>query len=84
MDWIKVLLEIKNKLSLHGYGMTVKRLNDAQMILGTPGEIYLEVMGELLKLRRESCPEYELVKMEVEELIRYGRSINYLGVEDVS
>lgn len=77
MDWIKKVVLIKKKLSLHGYNDVASRITNAQMVLGTPGEMFLEVMNELLNLKKHSPDTYQIVENEVQELIEYGKSINY-------
>ena len=82
MNWIEKVVTIKQTLSQHGHAATAARITAAQMVLGTPGEMYLEVMNELLRIRRASPDEYQLIEPEVNELIQYGRSINYFHARD--
>lgn len=77
VDWIATLNQIKQKLLNRGCGQTVDRLIEAQMVLGTPGEMYIEVMNELLDIKRKSPSEYEIIEKEVEQLLEYGRSLKY-------
>lgn len=77
MDWLKKVLEIKQKLSDNGHTDIANRITDAQMILGTPGEMYLEVMGVLLDVKKNGGKELKLIQHDIEELLNYGRSINY-------
>jgi hypothetical protein len=79
MDWIATLSLIKEKLQMTGYDQTGNRIIEAQMILGTPGEMYIEVMNELLDLKRRSPREYEIVEIEVEQLLDYGKSLKYFN-----
>jgi hypothetical protein len=79
MNWIKKLLEIKETLSIHGFDDIVDRITHAQMVLGTPGEMYLEVMNELLAIRKERPDAYSVIETEVSQLLDYGRSINYFN-----
>ena len=82
MDWIQTLGQIKNKLEQHGYVDSVARIIDAQMVLGTPGEMYLEVMNVLLSIKRESDKEHEIIKQEVSQLLEYGKSLNFFNPEE--
>lgn len=77
MDWLKKVLEIKQKLSDNGHTYIVNKITDAQMVLGTPGEMYLEVMGVLLDVKKNGGKELKLIHHDIEELLNYGRSINY-------
>jgi len=79
MNWIELVNQIKDKLSQFGYKDTAIRITAAQMVLGTPGEMYLEVMNELLNIKKHSPNEYELIEKEVDQLLEYGRSINYFN-----
>lgn len=49
------------------------------MVLGTPGEMYLEVMNELLSLKENSAEEFRLIEDEVRKLLDYGKSIGYFN-----
>lgn len=77
MDWIVTLNVIKEKLQSAGYAESVNRIVEAQMILGTPGEMFIEVMNELLDLKNRSVSQYELIAKEVNELLEYGKSLKY-------
>lgn len=79
LNWIESIVLIKEKLSRHGYKKAVDRINEAQMVLGTPGEMYLEVMNELLNLQQDSAEEFRLIEDEVRKLLDYGRSIGYFN-----
>lgn len=76
MDWIKTVVSIREKLAIHGFHDTVEKLTEAQMILGTPGEMYLEVMHELTLLKNRAPAEYQLIEEEVNALVNYGKTIN--------
>ena len=75
MNWIE-------KLSQHAYADIAAGITAAQMVLGTRGEMTLEDMNELLRVRRHSPVEYKLIEMEVNELIQYAESINYFHLRD--
>jgi hypothetical protein len=77
MNWIAKVVSIKEKLTQHGFIERVAKINRALLVLGTPGEMYLEVMAQLVAIKNESPKEFELIENEVNELIEYGRSINY-------
>lgn len=77
MDWIATLNRVKEKLQMNGYDQTVNRIIDAQMVLGTPGEMYIEVMNELMDVRKRLPQEYKIIEQEVEQLLDYGKSLNY-------
>ena len=77
MDWIQVLDVIKARLEAYGYTDTVNKLIDAQLILGTPGEMYMEVMNELVELKHAFPDQYGLIKNEIQSLLDYGKSIGY-------
>lgn len=79
MDWIATVVSIRNKLTEHGFSDTASRITEAQMVLGTPGEMYLAVMNELLHIRKNHTTEYQLIEREVNELLDYGKSINYFN-----
>ena len=77
MDWIATLNRVKEKLQMNGYDQTINRIIDAQMVLGTPGEMYIEVMNELMDVRKRLPQEYKIIEQEVEQLLDYGKSLNY-------
>ena len=77
MNWIAKVVSIKDKLTQHGFTDRVEKINRALLVLGTPGEMYLEVMAVLVAIKKDSPKEFELIENEVNELIAYGRSINY-------
>lgn len=82
MDWIATVGSIKNKLTAHGFNDTASRITEAQMVLGTPGEMYLEVMNVLLYIKKNHTAEYQLIEREVNELLDYGKSINYFNARE--
>ena len=77
MDWINTLSTIKKKLGERGYQKSVDKIIEAQMCLGTPGEMYLEVMNVLLAMRNSGSDDYLVIKDEVNALLDYGKSIRY-------
>ena len=78
MDWINKIEIIISKLEEFGYFESIDKINDAKMILGTPGEMYMEVLTILLNIKNKNGDEYKLISKEIEELISYGNSINYI------
>lgn len=77
MNWIEKVVSIKDNLLQHGYVESVERITQAQLVLGTPGEMYLEVMHELVSIKKNFPEQFQLIKNEVKELIEYGKSLNY-------
>ncbi len=78
MNWIDQINAIRAKLSNAGYVDTVSEITNAQMVLGTAGEMFLSVMDVLMKIKESNTNEYLIAKKEIEALIEYGKSINYL------
>jgi len=78
MNWIEKVNTIKIKLLKRELNSAYQDILNAQMILGTPGEMYSEIMNVLLKWKKENSIEYAENKIEIEELIDYGYSIGYI------
>jgi hypothetical protein len=78
MDWIAKLTNIKNTLMNNGFSNIVDEIVNSQLILGTSGEMYLNVMSVLIELKDKQKDAYVLIKTDIEDLILYGESINYL------
>jgi hypothetical protein len=78
MDWIKKLADIKSVLIENGFSNVVDEIINSQLVLGTSGEMYLSVMTVLMKLKDKHSDAYVLVKNDIEDLIVYGKSINYI------
>ncbi|SHG56728.1 hypothetical protein SAMN05444372_107104 [Flavobacterium micromati] len=81
MDWIKKIIEIKEKLSDNGYRNSLDKITNAQMIFGTTGEMYLEVMNVLLIIKQTNLPELVLIEKDIDELLKYGNDIGYFVLE---
>jgi len=79
MNWHKVLKNIYHKLELSGFQVIKDDIHEGQLSGGTSGEIFSIVLSKLLEIKRSNKEVYQLVEIEIEEFIRYAKSINYLG-----
>ena len=82
MDWLEKVLAIKEKLTESGYHKSVEDITNAQMVFGTFGEMYLEVMNVLLNIHRNNLPESNLIEKDTFELINYGKKIGYFIIDN--
>jgi hypothetical protein len=79
MDWISKVVLIKEKLTEQGLPELADRITAAQMMLGTPGEMFLEVMHEIRQIEKVSPNAYRFIEPEVQVLVDYAKSIGYSG-----
>jgi hypothetical protein len=79
MNWIENVKTIKLKLQTAGFMNLVDSITNAQMTLGTPGEMYLEVMNVCMAIKKDDKIAFDLIKHEVEELLVYGKKIEYFN-----
>lgn len=79
MNWYNTLKDIYQKLEDAGYPEIKKDIHEGQLSGGTGGEIFLIVLTKLIELKRNNPKVYVIVKKEIDELIIYGKSINYLS-----
>ena len=77
MDWLKKIKQIKEKLRQHDFNLIASEIDNKQMILGTPGEMYLNVIVYLLEIKQNNSVVWELIEADVTELVNYGKSIGY-------
>jgi hypothetical protein len=71
------LTEVKRGLNLSGFHSLVKEIEDAQMVLGTKGEMFSPVIDKLNQLKKNNSLAYSVIKTEIDELITYAKSIGY-------
>ena len=79
MDWINKVQDIKKQLNSSGFEKLGIELEDAQMKLGTQGEMFLSVVTKLKEIKQNHQEAYSLTKEHIEEIFTYGKSINYLS-----
>jgi hypothetical protein len=80
MDWIEKIVEIRTKLSENGFERSASNILNAQLNLGSPGEMFLEVMNVILKIKNDKLPDWEIIKEDADELFKYGRDIGYFVI----
>lgn len=79
MNWIEEVNIIKNRLLKSELTSSYQEILNAQMVLGTSGEMYSEIMTILLKWKKQNNEEYISNRNEIEQLINYGYSIGYIN-----
>lgn len=77
MDVFKKIEFIKKKLEEHNFNEVYEEVKNSQTG-GTPGETFMSVLYKLLDLKKSNIEAYKLVEEEIEEIISYAKSINYL------
>jgi hypothetical protein len=79
MNWINKIQDIKKQLKSSGFENLGIEVEEAQMVLGTQGEMFLSVVTKLREIKQNHKDAYSLIKDNVEEIFTYGKSINYLS-----
>ncbi|CAL1520415.1 hypothetical protein [Chitinophaga sp. MM2321] len=73
MSWINHLYVIYQKLDAPGCEEVKHNILKAQIDGCNRGEIYFSVLQQLVHIKVEKAPVYELIKGEVENIIQYSR-----------
>lgn len=79
MNWHNTLKEIFQKLELSGYNKIKEDLHEGKLSGGTGGEIFSIVLTKLIDIKRHNPDVFRVIEKEIEEFIRYAKSINYLN-----
>ncbi|WP_211999781.1 hypothetical protein [Chitinophaga sp. HK235] len=72
MSWMNDLYVIYQKLDANSCEEVKNDILKAQIDGCTRGGIYFLVLQQLLHIKREKAPVYELIKVEVESFIHYS------------
>lgn len=79
MNWHNTLKEIYQKLEVSGFNAIKVDIHEGQLSGGTGGEIFSIVLTKLIDIKRHHPDAFCVIENEVEEFIRYAKSINYLN-----
>lgn len=75
MDFVGKIVSIRSELvKLNEKGLA-DEIIEAQLVLGTPGEMLITVCSKLLEIKRRNLDIYKKIEIEAEELIEYSRSV---------
>lgn len=77
-DYLKKVELIRNKLAKGGFEDLSERIFEAQSSCGTLGESFAGVAFILNQIKKESQGAYFHAIDEIDEIINYAKSINYL------
>jgi len=72
MNWMNDLYHVYQKLDVAGYQQVKQAILTAQITGCNSGEIYYLVLQQLVLIKKEQPVVYELIKNEVESIIRSG------------
>jgi len=78
MNYPEKINTILHKLTQHGFLKDADAITDCQVALGTPGEVFSCIAFHLNNLRKNNSNAYQIVKDEIDDVINYARSINYI------
>lgn len=77
-DFLKKVENIKEKLTEGHYKELSDILLEVQLSSGTIGEVFAGVAFNLKKIKEENNNAYNLAKDDIDNIISYAKSINYL------
>lgn len=77
MDWVNEILVIRDHLESSGYDDLSKKILNAQLQLGTPGEMILNVMQVLEDIKENEKAAFTIIKNQYENILFYLKSIGY-------
>jgi hypothetical protein len=69
MTWMNNLYHIYQKLDATGYQKTKQDILTAQITGCSSGEIYYLVLQQLVLIKKDQAPVYEVIKVEVDSMI---------------
>jgi cation transport regulator ChaC len=77
-DFLNKVEYVRDALNEGGYPELAKQILDVQLSGGTPGEVFAGIAYYLNKMKDEHSQAYLLAREQIDEIIQYARSINYL------
>ncbi|MEO5600199.1 MAG: hypothetical protein ABIR06_04655 [Cyclobacteriaceae bacterium] len=78
MNWHNTLNEIYSKLNACGYSEISTDIHEGQLSGGTGGEIFDIIISKLIAIKTNKPHVYIIIKVEIDSIIEYGKSIGYL------
>ena len=81
MDWRIELNKIYTVLEENNLKQLLQELQEAQLIGGTGGEIFMIMSNKLIEIKKTNPKTYSLIKTETDKIINYGIEIKYLKRE---
>lgn len=77
-DWVSTVKKIKEILKANNYLMELVELEQAQVVFGTPGEVFMSTLDVLSKMQKSNHPCVDGIKNEIDALTEYSRYLGYL------
>ncbi len=77
MDWIKVVVRIKSILNENGFDDLSNKITNAQLVLGTPGEIFLNVIQALTDIKETNKVAFALIEKEFDSMIQFAKDMGF-------
>ena len=78
MNFLEKTETIKVKLKEIGRSDLATKILELQLSGGTPGEVFISVCSELLKIKRDQKEVFGQIEIEAYEILTYAKSIGYL------
>jgi len=77
MDWVNEILVIRDHLESSGYDDLSKKILNAQLQLGTPGEMILNVLNVLEDIKENEKSAFKIIEKQYDNIILYLKNIGY-------
>lgn len=77
MNWIEIVVAIKSKLIENEHKDLADKITEAQLVLGTSGEMFLNVIEALNEIRANNTEQFSLIQNYYDILIKYAKDIGY-------
>jgi hypothetical protein len=77
-NWVERVNIVKQKFADNGFTVESDEILNCQLMLGTPGEIFTRISHHLNEQRNLNSNCYMVAKYEIDDIISYAKSINYL------
>jgi hypothetical protein len=78
MNYPEKIEIIKNKFQQNGFNKDADEIKNCQEVLGTPGEVFACISFFLNTIRKNNTEAYQIAKEEIDAIIEYAKSINYI------
>ena len=78
MNFLENVEIIKTRFEIEGFKEISKEIEDLQIAGGTPGEVFVSIAYYLSNVKNNKTILYSIAKSEIDEIIEYAKSINYL------
>lgn len=77
MNYIERIVSIRTTLENNGYSEEANDILNAQMVLGTPGEMFDSVCSKVLGMKKNNKEVYKLIYKDADCLLSYAKEIGH-------